>query len=196
MKQVGTMVSEIAFGTALHKDAAAVLNECRWRCLEELGALGLTPERASELVARAEKRLLETVHLCESPIEQMLLAAMSLMVIDGSECFPPSIHDVMSGEPWPGSLVTIVPQFVVARFRLDFLVVVMCADGRFSFAVECDGLKHHSNVSDRARDAERDYYLRCLGIKTIRLKGDWIYKNQWRIADEIEAIIKEKRNAA
>ena len=196
MKQVGTMFSEIAFGSALHKDAAAVLNECRWRCQDELAALGLTSDRASELVALAERRLLETVHLCESPIEQMMLAAMSLMVIDGSECFPPAIHDVMSGEPWPGRLVTIVPQFVVARFRLDFLVVVACGDGRFSFAVECDGLKHHSNVSDRARDAERDYYLRWLGIKTIRLKGDWIYKNQWRIADEIEAIIKEKRDAA
>lgn len=196
MKQVGTMVSQIALGPHVHKDAVAVLNECRWRCLEELKELGLTAARAAELVDRAEKRFIDTAHLCESPIEQMVLAAMSLMVIDGSECFPPAIHDVMGGDLWPESLVVIVPQFVVARFRLDFLVVVMCSDGRFSFAVECDGLKHHSNITDRRRDAERDYYLRCLGIKTIRLKGDWIYKNQWRVADEIEAIIKEKRRAA
>ena len=102
----------------------------------------------------------------------------------------------MSGEAWPKGPVVIVPQFVIARFRLDFLVTIETAAGRYSFAVECDGAQHHSNINDRQKDAARDAYLRGLGIKTVRRSGNWIYRQQWRIADEISAIIQEKREAA
>lgn len=196
MRQIGVNVAQLAYGKNVHKDAAGVLNECRWRCVERLERLGIQDARARELITRTEARFVAMAHLCESPIEQMMLAAMSYMVIDGAECFPPAIHDVMSGEPWPNCPVVIVPQFVIARFRLDFLVTVDMPSSRYSFAVECDGAEHHDDPSDRMRDSERDAYLRCLGIKTVRRSGKWIYKHQWRIADEIEAIIQEKRDAA
>lgn len=197
MQQIGAKVSQLVYGSDVHKDAVAVLNECRWRCIEDLQRAGITHSRAVDLMAKAERRFVALAHLCESPIEQMMLAAMSFMVIPGHECFPPAIHDVMSGEEWPTSGIVIVPQFVIARYRLDFLVAIYGDDELpVLIAVECDGADHHSDVADRQRDADRDAYLRRIGIKTLRIKGKWIYKNQWRVADELAAIIQEKMEAA
>lgn len=197
MQQVGKSVSQLAYGSHVHKDAVAVLNECRWRCVEDLERAGVPHGRAIDLIGKAEARFVAMAHLCESPIEQMMLAAMSFMVIEGHECFPPAIHDTMSGEEWPTSGIVIVPQFVIARYRLDFLVAIHGANGApVLIAVECDGAEHHSDVSDRRRDADRDAYLRRIGIKTLRLNGKWIYKTQWRVADELAAIIQEKLEAA
>lgn len=194
--QIGGSVAQMAYGSQVTKEAAAVLNECRWRCMDDLAALGITQDRGSELCRRAEHRFVAMAHLCESPIEQMALAAMAFMVIEGVECFPPAIHDVMGGEEWPNSPVVIVPQFVIARYRLDFLVTVDTAEGRYLFAVECDGAAYHNGPKERRRDFSRDSYLRCLGIKTLRMTGSWMFKNQWKVADEIAAIIREKRVAA
>jgi very-short-patch-repair endonuclease len=196
MKQIGATVSQLAYGSHVHKDAVAVANECRWRCEDDLARIGVTQPRAVELIARAEARFIAMAHLCESPIEQMMLAAMGFMVIDGAECFPPAIHDVMSGEAWPNSPVVIAPQFVIARFRLDFLVSIESTAGRHLLAVECDGAAHHEGITDRRQDAERDEYLDRIGIRTLRLTGKWIYRNQWKVADELVAIIREKREAA
>lgn len=197
MQQVGAKVSQLAYGSDVHKDAVAVLNERRWRCIEDLQRAGVPHSRAIDLMAQAERRFVSLAHLCESPIEQMMLAAMSFMVIEGHECFPPAIHDVGSGEEWPTSGIVIVPQFVIARYRLDFLVAIhRDNDPPVLIAVECDGAEHHSGATDRQRDAERDTYLRRIGIRTLRLNGKWIYKTQWRVADELAAIIHEKMEAA
>ncbi len=196
MRQVGNVVSHLVYGEKLHKDAANVLTEVKWQCERDLARIGVTRERSIELIARAEKRLLETHHLCESPIEQMMLAAMAFMVVDGADCFPPAIHDVMSGEDWPVCPVVIVPQFTIARYRLDFLVAVETRGNPYFIAVECDGAKHHTNVADRERNMARDKYLRGLNIKTYRVPGGWIYKQNWKVADEIAAFCIQKRNAA
>lgn len=196
MKQIGATVSQLAYGSHVHKDAVAVANECRWRCADDLARLGIVPSRAAELIRQAELRFIAMAHLCESPIEQMMLAAMGFMVIDGAECFPPAIHDVMSGEAWPNAPVVIVPQFVIARYRLDFLVSIETSAGRHLLALECDGAAHHDGAADRRQDAARDAYLERIGVKTLRLVGKWIYRNQWKVADELVAILREKREAA
>lgn len=196
LKQIGSTVSQIVYGSHVHKDAANVLNECRWQCGLDLEALGVSADRAQALMKQAETRFIATCHLCESPIEQMMLAALSMMVVDGTDCFPPAIHDVMSGEPWPVAPVVIVPQFVIARYRLDFLVSVETKTGHYRIAVECDGKEHHSNPADVTRDATRDAYIEKLGILTYRASGSWIYKRNWSMADEILHLLHQNRRAA
>jgi len=195
VKTAGSIVAQLVHGSTVHNDAANVLNESRWQARAALERLGVGPERAGELLQRAEARFTATCKMCESPIEQMMLAAMAFMVVDGAECFPPAIHDVMSGDPWPNCPVVIVPQFVIARYRLDFLVSVDTGKEKFRIAVECDGAEHHSKADDREKDAARDEYLKHLGIRTYRASGKWIYQKNWRVADEIEAILREKRHA-
>jgi hypothetical protein len=195
MKTAGSAVASFVF-PQIHKDAANTLAEVKWQCNADLARIGIAQDRAAELIARAEAQYLRHVSLCESPIEQMMLAAMAFMVIDAAQCFPPAIHDVMSGDPWPASPVVIVPQFVIARFRLDFLVSIE-TDGRpFQIAVECDGKEHHTSRKDIAKDEARDAYLKRLGIQTWRLTGGWIYKAGWKVADELAAVCSWKDLAA
>lgn len=123
-----------------------------------------------------------------------MFTALSHMLIE--DCFPPAIHEVQSGEGWPEKPVVVVPQFVIAKYRLDFLVAIKHGEKQDWFAVECDGADFHSNKQARQRDTGRDDYLRALGIRTVRYSGSWIIRNSWKVADEIAAIVREKRNAA
>lgn len=188
MKRVGGAVSQLAYGANISPDAASVLTDAKTRAHDLLKCHGFSVD----LVVKAQGRFLECVGLCESPIEQMMLAALAFMVMPGTDCFPPAIHDVMNGEPWPVKPVVIVPQFVISRYRLDFLVVV----SKTMIAIECDGRDHHTNLIDRARDHGRDQYLKALGIKTLRYTGSWITRNQWKVADEIAAIAQEALESA
>lgn len=196
MKPIASIVAQAAYGAKLHQNAAHVLGECRAYAPRSLAALGIIGEQATILTSAAEERILDTVHLCESPIEQMMLCALGFMVAEGAACFPPAIHQAESFEPWPAKPVVIIPQFKIARYRLDFLVCIQGADGiRHRLAVECDGREFHDGVRERQRDSERDRYLAAFDIKTVRYTGAWIHRNGHKIADEIAAIIQERAAA-
>jgi very-short-patch-repair endonuclease len=142
----------------------------------------------------SRSHLLEFISQCESPIEKFMLIAMAHMPCN----VKPVLHDMNSGEAFPEWPVVIIPQVVIARYRVDFLVSVMRPFGSvITFAVECDGADYHYSIETRARDAERDRYLRCLGIKTIRYGGQKIKKLGYKCADEIASIVNEElsRNA-
>jgi very-short-patch-repair endonuclease len=96
---------------------------------------------------------------------------------------------VMSGECWPNKPVVIAPQFVIARYRLDFLVALRAKDYRRLVAIECDGRDYHSLVEDVERDKHRDEYLKSFGIRTLRYTGSWIYKMGHKSADEVPGIL-------
>lgn len=159
----------------------------------ELMALGAP----LQLLDQARTRVLATLNCCESPIEKAALVALGYMIVPGVECFPPAIHDTMSGDAWPNKAVVICPQFVIGRYRLDFLVQVMAADGQLHrFAVETDGAEFHSSIQARARDAARDEYLKALGIRTVRYSGSQVNRLSHKLAHEIAVIIQEMRGAA
>lgn len=146
---------------------------------------------------QARARILATLNLCESPIEKVALAALGFMVVPGTDCFPPAIHDTMSGDAWPVKPVVICPQFVIGRYRLDFLVQVIAEDGRkHLFAVETDGAEYHSSIEARAKDAARDDYLKAFGIRTVRYSGSAVNRLSHKLAHEIAAMVQELRAAA
>ena len=159
----------------------------------ELARLGAS----TEAIAQARARILATMSICESPIEKVALAALGFMVVPGAECFPPAIHDTMSGDSWPNKSVVICPQFVIGRYRLDFLVQVIADDGRkHMFAVETDGAEFHSSIEARQRDADRDDYLKAFGIRTVRYSGSAVNRLSHKLAHEIAVIVQELREAA
>ncbi len=197
MKTIGSSIAALAYGANINKDAVNLLADLRRQAESDLARFGIFDEQAKTLIEKAQTRVLAMCHLCESPIEQMMLAALGFMSFDKLDCFPPAIHDVMSGETWPTSPVVIIPQFVVARYRLDFLIVVESQPKPTLIAVECDGKEHHTKTSDIARDAARDEYLEKIGIHTWRLTGTEIFKHQWRMADELAHLVFwERRKVA
>jgi very-short-patch-repair endonuclease len=134
---------------------------------------------------------------CESPIEQCMLAAMSFhfmlaaWVRNGRHC---RVH--ISDEPptgnrttdWP--LVTIVPQFQLDDFRVDFALFWL--DGRL-FVVECDGHEFHERTAEQAeRDRRRDRMLQQRNIPIFRFTGREIYRDSIKCASEISEFWYEK----
>jgi very-short-patch-repair endonuclease len=197
MQPFGSIVHAFSMGKGIDQNVARVLLESEQAAEAQLASIGVTGERARDLIVKASDRFYETVNICESPIEKMMLAILSMTVMPKSECFPPAIHDLQSGEPWPYGPVVIVPQFVVARYRLDFLV---CIDGerarRSLICIECDGAEHHHGHEDRQRDAERERYLKNFGIATLRYTGKTIHRLGHSLTDEIGNVIDHVLRAA
>jgi very-short-patch-repair endonuclease len=115
--------------------------------------------------------------LCESPIEELFLAAAFGAGID-SGCAAqiygsPYCDDF---EAFPGD--HIWPQANIGNYRLDFLIVHVSAKGAKTFvAVECDGHDFHERTKEQAaRDKMRDRFLTARGIKVLRFTGSEIYR--------------------
>ena len=63
--------------------------------------------------------------LCESVIEEKLLSAMTVMYSSDFLSYPPKIHNMEKETSFPVGDLIIVPQFKIARYRLDFLIVAV-----------------------------------------------------------------------
>lgn len=192
LKSVGSIVMPLASGQNVSQELAGVIENCIISADQEAMIFGF--ENNLVRIESARTRLLACLSLCESPIEKLVLAALAFTVIPDTLCFPPAIHDFMSGEPWPNSPFVIVPQFVVARYRLDFLVSIEDQQGtRTLVAIECDGANFHNGIDTRQRDANRDSYLAKLGIRTVRISGQRISKLREKLSNEFAAMFAEKR---
>jgi very-short-patch-repair endonuclease len=185
-----------AIAEGLSSVAAKILDPLNNRAFLELGRIGLTNEFAGKRLAKAKANFLENLGLCESPIEQAMFCCLCHMLVPELNCFPPVVHDIRDGSAWPHYPVVIAPQFTIARYRLDFAVQINDGEFRQLIAVECDGADHHASIEDREKDKNRDAYLLALGIPTIRYTGQWIYRNGYKVADEIAAICNDRRKHA
>lgn len=178
-------------GIDIKPECHEIINDSKNYAFARLKAHDLTDEMAEKGVAVAHRQLFDHLGMCESPIEAMMLASLAFIFVEDLQCFPPAIHDTSSGDPWPARPIVIIPQFVIARYRLDFLVQANVAGKVLLWAIECDGNEHHSLSQDVWRDKARDHYLKNLGIETRRYTGTWIYRNRARgLASEIAALIE------
>jgi very-short-patch-repair endonuclease len=110
----------------------------------------------------------------ESPIEtilgQALIEAVSTM--------------------FPAGDVTVVPQFVWRRYRIDWAVLIAGAPVLF---VECDGQEYHSSEDARRRDAARDAECWSAGIEVARFTGSQIHYASRPCADKVVSRVAEIR---
>jgi very-short-patch-repair endonuclease len=116
--------------------------------------------------------------LCESPIEELFLAAAFAAGVDShsaAHIYASPFSDDF--EFFPGD--HIWPQTRMGNYRLDFLIVHVAADGTRTFvAVECDGHEFHERTKEQAaRDKMRDRFLTGRGIKVLRFAGSEIYRS-------------------
>jgi very-short-patch-repair endonuclease len=129
-------------------------------------------EREAAVWQRAQQEYAKGERLCDSPIERDLLAA--LLTTDWGYFATENavVHDSKDhNEAFPASNVVIVPQMQIARYRLDFGLVLCRYHRRHIIAVECDGRDFHQLDRDNARDG----YLVSFGIQTIRRTGSDIF---------------------
>ncbi|MFA7675844.1 MAG: DUF559 domain-containing protein [Candidatus Shapirobacteria bacterium] len=72
------------------------------------------------------------------------------------------------------------------RFILDFY----CS--KLLLCIEIDGVYH---LKKQSYDKERDKFLNCLNIKTIRFKNEEVLNNLETVKDEILKVIQERKAA-
>lgn len=70
------------------------------------------------------------------------------------------------------------------RFMLDFY----CSE--LLLAIEIDGDSH---ISKRGYDSERDKFLNCLNIKTIRFNNDEVLNNLNKVKNEVTGVLQERK---
>lgn len=131
--------------------------------------------------------------LCESPIEQRLLAAMMncSYLLDGHSWA--SIGSVEQIYNYNGRETLIVPQLQIGSYRVDFGVVwYREKGGLITVAVECDGHAFHERTKEQAaRDKSRDRALLTMGWPVMRFTGSEIFADADNCANSIADTIFE-----
>ena len=94
--------------------------------------------------------------------------------------------------------VSLIPQYGVSRYRIDFAVTHPQQAGRFIMALECDGASYHSSPTAMERDRLRQSHLEALGWRFHRIwSSDWFYRkpNEVQRFMEVYAKAKESRES-
>lgn len=144
-----------------------------------LAARHLPADEISAAADALSKEIEAGLRACESPIERHLLPW--LLIEDYSPLqrgFIP-VH-LTSDALAPAHKVFLAPQFVIARFRLDFAIVARFRGHAKILAVECDGADFHNRFDDDLRDG----YLASFGVETFRATGSEIMSAPFTVARE------------
>jgi len=85
--------------------------------------------------------------------------------------------------------ITILPQFSIGEYRVDFLVSYIGGEERQTI-IECDSQQFHDRAEpERRYEKKRDRFLQSKGYKVFRFTGSEITKNPMEIAAEIISFI-------
>jgi len=111
---------------------------------------------------------------------------------------PESDFEVAVGSMLKERGYDVVPQFGVARYRIDVAVRNPDRPGAFLAAVECDGASYHSAKSARDRDRIRDEMLERLGWRDHIYRiwsTDW-FSSPERESRKLLGFLEARRNQA
>jgi very-short-patch-repair endonuclease len=154
-------------------------------------------EECRKDLAKSAEALRSCLDVCESPIEQLMLFHLT----NGRFApYRPNLdHGPVSWFYSPlgvtGLAFSVVPQFQVGKYRLDF--AVMWSHGtsgkHVQIAVECDGHDFHERTKEQAkRDKKRDRFLQAEGWKVLRFTGSEVYADPGGAAGEVrDALVAE-----
>lgn len=126
---------------------------------------------------------------CESPIEQMLLAAL-MFCSTGYASWPvPIWNNAMPFAPHKDR-VFVSPQFKFGDYRVDIALFGRDFRGKeFRFAIECDGHKYHKSKEQTKRDRKRDRFFQFWGWHIVRFTGSEIYADPDACAEEVGDLV-------
>jgi hypothetical protein len=82
--------------------------------------------------------------------------------------------------------VFLTPQFVIARFRYDFAIVV---NRKPAILIECDGREFHETPEAMENDRAKDAKAKEVGAVMLRFTGSRIYRDLQSCAEEAIAAL-------
>lgn len=129
---------------------------------------------------------------CESPIEELLLAALYTSSKDYIT-FRMEFLDARRGireRPYHNMTAVVYQQVNIDNYRVDILIQdgtlpdSLC--GVSYIVVECDGHNFHERTKEQARhDRKRDRFFQSKGYRVLRFTGSEIWSDPYACADEI-----------
>ncbi len=126
---------------------------------------------------------------CESPIEQMLLAAL-MFCSTGYASWPVPVWNNQMPFPPMKDRVFVSPQFGFGNYRIDIAMFGMNFDGtEFRLAIECDGHNFHKSKDQMKRDRKRDRFCQLMGWHIVRFTGSEIYADPDACAEEVGELV-------
>lgn len=167
---------------------------------EALDVLGeAMDEYAGNMTAYRDHLCIQAMARCESPIEQMMFAALAWvdMPIFGSGGAMSEllmIHNVdedaflAQGQPFARLLL----QHPLDKYRVDFLVRAAFhgRDPTDLLVIECDGHDYHERTKQQAqRDRGRDRFMQASGLRVFRFTGSEIWRDPHACAEEVRKFI-------
>ncbi len=140
-------------------------------------------EEQSDICESLVKRFHASRHLCESPIEVLMLACLvntSFGYSDAENTIIP-YEDVTERALAEIKGHIIIPQMKIPQFnyRADFFVSLYTnGHKRVGLFVECDGHDYHERTKEQAaRDRKRDRDFQSLGFNVLRFTGSEIHRD-------------------
>lgn len=119
--------------------------------------------------------------ICESPIEVLFASAFSLRM---QICDPGLLawdHNKARADQ-----VSLTPQFLWKKYRIDFAVRLPDILGSPIFFIECDGHNFHERTKEQAaRDRAKDRAIQTAGISVLRFTGSELYRDVNKCVDEV-----------
>jgi very-short-patch-repair endonuclease len=101
--------------------------------------------------------------ITESPVERLFLQTLIK-----------ELHLKPQGNYLLNSWLTVEPQKIVGRYRVDFLVIT---NNQVRHVIEIDGKSYHLSPKQIAYDKERDFYISNLGYVITRVPAADIVSN-------------------
>jgi very-short-patch-repair endonuclease len=127
---------------------------------------------------------------CESPIEQLLLAALYAQSLQ-TDFFQIEMMGTSGLAKNPDQeTIYVHQQMQVGQYRVDFLIFDCSCPFEIAdptiIVVECDGNDFHEKTKEQAaRDKKRDRFFQGLGFKVLRFTGSEIWADAHACVEEI-----------
>ena len=155
-----------------------------------------------EVLVRERVAIIELLERCESPVEQMLVAALWDMWRCRVRDSRLGMGAVLEGSPHSSPIrrVIIEPQKVItterARYRADVMVYVTPGDDKGRgiapgpLVVEVDGHEFHERTKfQAASDRQRDRAMIAEGFRVIRFTGQEVFRDPGKCAREVSNLL-------
>lgn len=127
---------------------------------------------------------------CESPIEEMLMAALFVRGRNSEHRVDFMLTSNPPAEPYFHECAFVYQQVTIGNYRVDFLILDATLPREIGphrwMIVECDGHDFHERTKEQARhDKKRDRFFQSMGYKVLRFTGSEIWADPEDCADEI-----------
>lgn len=156
------------------------------------------PNRADEMIAAEAEteaaRFIEGYESikgrCESPIEELLMAALYINSRISETDVQFFLTSTPNPEPYFYGTAFVYQQVPIGPYRVDILIHDATqhrdiAPSRWMI-VECDGHDFHERTKEQARrDKQRDRFFQSKGYKVLRFTGSEIWADPEKCADEV-----------